>query len=362
MKKICLIFLLFILFYLGCSTVDNNQQPTTGLFELALITDGSAIDDNAFIRGAWEGLVQYGMRSHTSYKFYPSSGQSDDAFLSTIDTAVRNGAKVIVSPGFQFGVSVHYAQDRYPDVCFILIDSIPNNQDGTMYRTGTNALSILYAEDQAGFLAGYAAVKDGYRRLGFIGGMAVPSVIRFGYGFIQGVEYAAEQLGLAPGSVIIKYQYTGDFVASAKTQSLAASWYDNGTELIFACGGALGNSVMAAAERAGKKVIGVDVDQSNESPTVITSAMKNLQASVFSSVENFYSGRFPGGQAHVFSAANNGIGLPMDTSRFSKFSRADYNAIFRELVIGTIPRIVFLDDAGSPRILPLVITKVEEAM
>ena len=363
MKKIGLFLLLFIIIFYGCKTVDNNQQPaTTGQFELVLITDGSAIDDNAFIRGTWEGLLRYARGNNISHKYYPSPGQSDEAYLSTIDLAVQNGAKLIVSPGYQFGASVFIAQDRYPDVGFILIDSVPGSADGSEYKTGNNSLSILYAEDQAGFLAGYAAVKDGYRRLGFIGGMAVPSVIRFGYGFIQGIEYAAEELRLAPGAITVKYHYTGDFVASPKTQVLAASWYSGGTEVIFACGGALGSSVMAAAEQSGKKVIGVDVDQSAESPSVITSAMKGLQASVFSSISGFYSGRFPGGQAHVFSAANNGVGLPMAASRFNSFSRADYDAVFRDLVNGSIPRIVFLDDAGSPQILQVTIIKIEEAI
>jgi len=243
-----------------------------------------------------------------------------------------------------------------------MLDSIPRSAAGSVFRTGNNTLSILYAEDQAGFLAGYAAVMDGYRKLGFMGGMAVSSVIRFGYGFIQGAEYAAEQLKLAPGSITLNYHYTGDFIASPQTQALAASWYGSGTEVIFACGGALGSSVMAAAEQAGKKVIGVDVDQSGESPSVITSAMKGLQASVYSSVATFYAGRFPGGQAHVFSAANNGVGLPMETSRFTKFGRTDYNAIFQKLSIGDIPRIEQLDKTGSPRIIPVSVIRIEASI
>ena len=243
-----------------------------------------------------------------------------------------------------------------------MIDSIPRSPAGSVYKTGNNTLSILYAEDQAGFLAGYAAVTDGYRQLGFIGGMAVSSVIRFGYGFVQGAEFAAVQLGLAPGAVNIKYHYTGDFIASPQTQSLAASWYSSGTELIFACGGALGSSVMKAAEQAGKKVIGVDVDQSKESSSVITSAMKGLQSSVYTSITNFYAGRFPGGQTQVFSAANNGVGLPMETSGFKTFSRNDYHSIFQKLVSGSVPRIVHLDNTGNPGIVPVRVVRVEASI
>ena len=369
MKKNSPVLLLIILILSGCGTFENNQhaaqhanQHVTGIFELALITDGSSIDENSFMKGAWEGLERYARERNITRQYYRSSGQSDGAFLAAIDLAVQNGAKVIVSPGFQFEASIYIAQERYPHVNFILIDSVPRSPDGSVYKTGNNTVCILYAEDQAGFLAGYAAVMDGYRKLGFMGGMAVSSVIRFGYGFIQGAEYAAEQLKLAPGSITLNYHYTGDFIASPQTQALAASWYGSGTEVIFACGGALGSSVMAAAEQAGKKVIGVDVDQSGESPSVITSAMKGLQASVYSSVATFYAGRFPGGQAHVFSAANNGVGLPMETSRFTKFGRTDYNTIFQKLSIGDIPRIEQLDKTGSPRIIPVSVIRIEASI
>ena len=190
--------------------------------------------------------------------------------------------------------------------------------------------------------------------------MAVPAVVRFGYGFIQGAEFAARELQLSDGAITVNYHYTGGFAATPEAQTLAASWYNNGVDVIFACGGAVGNSVMAAAEQAGKKVIGVDVDQSGESPTVITSAMKGLQASVYACISDYYNGRFPGGQTLVFSATNDGVGLPMDTSKFQTFSKADYDAIYQQLVIRSIPRMEDLDPEGSPRVVPVTITRVTE--
>jgi basic membrane protein A len=193
-----------------------------------------------------------------------------------------------------------------------------------------------------------------------MGGMAVPAVVRFGYGFVQGAEYAAQELGLPSGAITINYHYTGAFAATPEAQTMAASWYNTGMDVIFACGGAVGNSVMAAAEQAGKKVIGVDVDQSGESPTVITSAMKGLQASVYACISDYYAGRFPGGQVLVFSAANDGVGLPMTSSKFQTFSNADYASIFGKLADGTIPRMEDLADDGSPRVVPVSITRVTE--
>ena len=354
----------------SCATGKGSLQGT-GVYELALVTDSSTDDDNSFVQGSWEGLVQFAKEKNISHKFYRPAEENEAAYLAIIDLAVENGARIIVAPGFFFEVPVFIAQYKYPNVRFILVDSVPrspappvetqNNAaaQNPPYRTANNTVGILYAEDQAGFLAGYAAVKDGYRRLGFMGGVAVAPVARFGCGFIQGAEYAAEELGLEPGAITINYHYTGSFLASPQVQSLASSWYSHGTELIFACGGAIGNSVMAAAEQAYKKVIGVDVDQSAVSPSVVTSALKGLQASVYACIASFYSGRFPGGQILVFSAANSGVGLPMGSSRFMNFTKGDYDTILQKLVDGSVPRLERLDSEGSPMIVPVTISKIE---
>ena len=358
MKKIGVILLaVLVLMSAGCARRGQRNVET---FELALITDIGTIDDKSFNQGSWEGLYQYARENNISHKYYQPAEQSNDAYLTTIELAVRGGAKVIVTPGFLFEVPIFIAQDRYPEVKFILVDGTPHNADYSEFRTNSNTVGIHYAEDQAGFLAGYAAVKDGYRRLGFVGGMAVPAVVRFGYGFVQGAEYAAQELGLQPGSVTVNYHYTGVFEARPEIQTLAASWYNSGVEVIFACGGAIGNSVMAAAEQTGRAVIGVDVDQSGESPTVITSAMKRLQYSVYSCIAAFYAGRFPGGQTLIFAADNQGVGLPMDTSKFRTFSQADYDAIYQKLVDGVVPRMDNLEAGGSPRIVPVNIARVTE--
>jgi basic membrane protein A len=347
--------------FAGCKKQNQQQTRTPAeTYDLALVTDLGTIDDKSFNQGSWEGLVQYAVEKNITHKYYQPSEQSDDAYLTAIDLAVRGGAKLIVTPGYLFEVPVYTAQDRYPDVRFVLVDGVPHSPDYSTFRTADNVVGVLYAEDQAGFLAGYAAVKDGNRSLGFVGGMAVPAVVRFGYGFVQGAEYAAQELGLGAGAITVNYHYTGNFNASPEAQTLAASWYNSGIDVIFACGGAVGNSVMAAAEQAGKKVIGVDVDQSSESATVITSAMKGLQPSVYSCISDFYSGRFPGGQTLIFSATNDGVGLPIHNSKFNSFSNSDYNLIFRKLASGEVPRMDNLSDDGSPRVVPVRITRITE--
>jgi basic membrane protein A len=300
-----------------------------------MITDIGDVDDKSFNQGTWDGVKDYAAENKISHKYYKPTEKTTDAYVAAIDLAVTGGAKVVVTPGFLFEPAIFVAQDKYPDIAFILLDGTPNDgnwasETGPEFRIESNVYSIFYAEQQSGFLAGYAAVKDGYTKLGFLGGMAVPAVVRYGYGFVAGAEYAAAEMGVE--GVEIKYGYTGNFDATPENQALAASWYGEGTEVIFACGGKVGNSVMAAAEAAGAKVIGVDVDQSAESETVITSAMKQLGISVKQALGQYFDTQFKGGVSEVLDIEVDAIGLPMENSKFTNFTQADYDAIFQKLL------------------------------
>jgi len=305
----------------------------TGAELAVLVNPGSSIDDKSFVQGTWEGAKAYAEEHGISYQNYKVSDNSEDSFLSCIELAVSGGAKVIFCPGFNFAKPVGKAQEQYPDTKFVLMDVAPVNAEGKEY-VAENTYAAVFAENEAGFLAGYAAVKDGYRKLGFLGGMAQPAVVRFGYGFVQGADYAADELGLAPGEVEVLFSYTGNWDANPENQSKAASWYQSGTEVIFACGGALGQSVFAAAEANGAKAIGVDVDQSDDSETVITSAIKDLSVTAYNVLEQFYAGSFPGGVAETRGVYSGSVGLPMDNSRFSTFSTKDYQEIYSKMEAG----------------------------
>ena len=327
--------------------VKTQSESEDGKYELALVTDLGTIDDKAFNQGAWEGLVKYAEENGISHKYYQPQEGTTDSYLETIGLAVEGGAKLVVCPGFLFEEPVYLAKEQYPDTYFILLDGEPHNADSSDYKTSDKVMPIMYQEDQAGYLAGYAAVKDGMTKLGFMGGMAVPAVVKFGYGYVQGAEAAAEEDGK---NVEIMYNYTGQFAATPKAQSMAASWYQNGTEVIFSCGGAVGNSVMTAAEANDPqgKVIGVDVDQSSESETVITSAMKMLSDSVYDGIKAYYDGNFPGGQTTTMTAANDGVGLPMDTSKFENFTQEQYDEIFAKLAADEIELTSFSEGNIDP--------------
>ena len=345
MKKLLALALAVVLalsVFAGCAAGGKKA-------ELALITDIGTIDDKSFNQGAWEGLVKYAEEKGISHQYYQPTEKSTTAYLESIDQAVKNGAKVIVTPGFLFEEPVYIAQDQYPDVTFILIDGNPHDADYN-YKTADNCVGITYAEEQVGFLAGYAAVKDGMTKLGYMGGMAVPAVVKYGYGFVQGAEYAAQELGMADGSIELMYNYTGGFDATPEAQNQAASWYNNGTEVIFAAGGAVGNSVMAAAEAAGTKVIGVDVDQSGNINTYgegmcVTSAMKGLAETVKHMLGEVVAGSFAnyGGQVETLGLVSgddptaNYVQLPMESTQWGDgFTQDDYKALVKAMYDGGV--------------------------
>lgn len=342
--------IVMILTVLSLSCGGNSKG-----YELALITDVGTIDDRSFNQGSWEGLKRYAEEKGITHKYYQPAEKTTDAYLDSIDLAVQAGAKVVVTPGFLFEPAIYKAQDSHPEVNFVLLDGSPQDGTYTDFRIEENVYSVFYAEEQSGFLAGYGAVKEGYTNLGFMGGMAVPAVIRFGYGFVQGVEYAAKELGVR--NVKVDYNYLGGFNPSPEIQTKAASWYRNGVQVIFVSGGGAGNSVMAAAEQNNGLVIGVDVDQSGESTSVLTSAMKMIDESVYNAVDEFYKDNFPGGQSVVLDAKVHGIGLPMETSKFTKFTQADYDNIYQKLVDGSI-KILKDTDAKDANGLPLERVKV----
>jgi len=297
----------------------------------------SILDDFSFNAGAWVGiqafLATHGLPAGNADFFQPHEA-SDVARIDLINSVIESGFNILILPGFHFESSLYEAQDLFPDVKFVLLDASPRN-DGVA-RVESNVAAIHYAEHEAGFLAGYAAVMEGHTSLGFMGGIAVPAVVRFGHGFLQGAEHAANSLGLESGEVSVNYMYLGGFAPDPAHTTTAAAWFAGGTEVIFAAAGGAGGSVKAGAEGADALVIGVDVDQSTLSDTVITSAMKALDVSVYDMLTDFLNGQFRGGDVLMFNAAVNGIGLPMDTSRFGTFTQAQYDAIFNQLASGAV--------------------------
>ncbi len=347
----------------GCiagTTACGGQEKTP---EIALVTDVGNIDDKSFNQGTWEGVKEYAETNKIGYAYYRPSEDSTAARVETIKTAIDKGAKMVVCPGYLFETAIFEIQDQYPSVNFLLLDGQPNNGDysNMIYKTGANVHNILYKEEQAGYFAGYAAVKDGYTKLGFLGGMSVPAVIRYGYGYVQGAEDAAEDMGLANGAITMKYNYAGSFSPSEDLRIKMDGWYTAGTEVVFSSGGGIYLSVTGSAEAANKKVIGVDVDQVAESNTIISSAMKELATSTKLALTSFYGNGQKwdaehAGKTVTLGAAEGCVGLPtVATSwKFTNYKVADYEALFNKVVAGTI----VIDDSSDPAVYPQTVKVV----
>ncbi|MDD5931184.1 MAG: BMP family ABC transporter substrate-binding protein [Oscillospiraceae bacterium] len=315
------------------------SAPADGI-EIALVTDVGNIDDKSFNQGAWEGVVNYAEANGKAYDYFRPSEDSTVARVETISTAIEKGAKVVVCPGFLFEDAIWEVQSQNPDVQFLLLDGTPHNADYSDFTQTENVACILYQEEQAGFFAGYAAVKEGYRKLGFMGGIDVPAVIRFGYGFVQGANAAAVELGVEK-DVSVKYWYSGTFSPDDAIKTKAAGWYTDGTEVIFASGGGIYISICAAANEAGAKVIGVDKDQSFEDASIITSATKALTPSVEIALTNLYAnggkwGADYAGKVVTLGAKDECVGLPTETWSMTNYTVDEYNELYAKVVSGEV--------------------------
>ncbi|WP_288554723.1 BMP family protein [uncultured Levyella sp.] len=306
---------------------------------LYLITDLGTIDDKSFNQGSFEGLQKFAKEIGVKANYLRPQGQGDQVYLQAIEQAIQKGAKVVVTPGFLFETAVGTAQKNHPDVKFIAVDIEPKkvvegktNKDGspvteTYYEKNTSG--VMFKEQESGFLAGYAAVKEGYTKLGFTGGVAVPAVVRYGFGFIAGADYAAKELNIP--KIEVMYNYTGSFTPKPEIQTLAATWYKKGTEIIFSCGGGICSSVLKAAQDNKGMMIGVDVDQKDMGEQVLTSAMKNLQGAVYQACKSIAENKFVGGETTRLAAKDDGVQLSNDFSRFKKFTEADYKAVYEKI-------------------------------
>ncbi|MBO5145605.1 MAG: BMP family ABC transporter substrate-binding protein [Lachnospiraceae bacterium] len=322
------------------TAADTTEETPAAEGKIALVTDVGTIDDESFNQATWEGVVAYGDANGIEYTYYQPTEDSTEERINQIDLAVSEGATVVVLPGYLFGETLSEVQTTYPDVNFIAVDVSEGDMTAPIE---SNAYACTFSEEQAGYLAGYAAVKDGYTKLGFLGGMAVPAVIRYGYGYVQGINDAAQELGV---EVEVKYTYGGQFFGDANITAKMESWYSEGTEIVFACGGGIYTSALEAALNYDGMIIGVDVDQhsvgeGNAYNPVLTSAMKGLTATVMDKLDTCFKGNWAsiGGQIQNLGLADGDyIGLPTadESWGFKTFTKEEYQTLLDGIKDGTI--------------------------
>ena len=340
MKKVLSVVLAAVMVLSMASLVGCGGSAKKA--EIAVVTDVGQLMDGGFNQGTYEGAKAYAEANKLTYAYYqPANGSdaTDNDRVAAMRQAIKNGAKVIVAPGFLQAGAMTTAALESKDVKFLFVDGWAlDDGNGNVLP---NVTAIVYKEQESGYLAGYAAVKDGYTKLGgtFGGGGSNPACNRFAYGYVQGARDAADELG-TDIEIKISFKYGSTFSASTELATQMSSWYNDGTEVIFSCGGSMVQSVIAAAKETDNgKIIGVDTDQSGLDERVITSAMKGLSASVQKVLGEYYGGEWDaklGGQASNLGAADDATGLPFSTSRFTKFTEADYNDIYNKVKSGAV--------------------------
>ena len=361
-KLISMLLALVMILSLRGNGGENKPADPAIEYKVAMITDYSDITDQSFNQTSYEGCRAYCEPNGIDFNYFKPLQDNDAERIAMVDAAVSEGYNIIVLPGFAFGPTIVECADIYPDVKFIALD-VGAGDLGEGYEVPENVYCAVYQEELAGYMAGYAAVKLGYKHLGFMGGMAVPAVVRFGYGYMQGIEKAAADLGIQ-NEVVLEYIYANTFSGDADVTAVMDTWYQEmGVEAVFSCAAGAYSSVAEAAAKVGGKLIGVDVDQKaiidgtyGEGMT-LTSAMKGLAATIEVTlkeiIENDNWSAF-GGQIATLGLASedptaNYVQLPMDSTVWAEgFAQEDYTALVKAMLDGEI--VVSNDITAAPAV------------
>ena len=349
----------------GCgSTQDKNAADASEQkMKVAMVTDSGDITDQSFNQMTYEACKAWGKENDIEFNYYKPQSDSDEARTASVDQAVADGANVIVLSGYVFATTVIDESDLYPEVKFLALDVSagdicekgigegydynPDHYNVTDYYNEDNVYCCTYQEELSGFMAGYAAVMLGYRHLGFLGGMSVPAVNRYGYGYVQGADAAAKELGITD-EVQVEYVCGGQFYGDADITAYMDTWYGSkGVEVVFACGGGIYTSAAEAAVKTGGKVIGVDLDQSvtiNEykDGLTVTSAMKGLQVTIDNVLDAIlndewdeYVGKIENLGMESPDPAENYVQLPEETTQWDDtFTKEDYQKLVERMYNG----------------------------
>ena len=354
MKKILALALVLVL-VLGLAACGGKDTKKESTYKVAMVTDYGDITDQSFNQTTYEACKAFAEANKVEFTYYKPAGDSDAERVAMIEKAVDEGYNVIVLPGFAFANAIAEAAPQNKDVKFIALDvsEYDLTTAGLTAETMGNVYSAVYQEELCGYMAGYAAVKLGYTKLGFLGGMAVPAVQRYGYGYVQGADAAAKELGI---TIDMNYVYGGLFYGTADITAVMDTWYQGGTEIVFACGGGIYTSAVDAAKKVpGSKVIGVDVDQAgvianyagdSDKSLTVTSAMKGLYPTTVDTLTDVivngnwdkYAGKVATlGLVSGDDPTVNYVQIPMESTQWSDgFTQDDYKALVKGMFDGTI--------------------------
>lgn len=320
--------LIMVLAFVGCGEPAEEQPEEQIDYEIALVTDTGLIMDGGYSEVAWNAISDFGAKKGISHKYYKAADGSEASYEETIDDAVARGAKVVIADGYDFENVIYKAQTKYEDVSFILIDAEPIDGKTGEKRIGKNTEAVIFDSEEAGFLAGYAAVEDGCEKLGFIGEAQKNTVEEYLNGFIQGADLAASENEV---SIEVKYHICDESHSKQAVLEKAASLYDEGTDVIMAVGNQVEMPVIEAAELKEKKVIACETNKSGMSDRVLTSVEKDIKGAVTTALDEYFAGKFNGGNEVQYDISTESIYIDLESSRFTSFGKADYEDVCKLL-------------------------------
>lgn len=311
---------------------DDPTATLPGGETVTLVTgpDGTGSGADAML---WQGVQTFANTYGYTADTQAAAGTGADEAETALRAAAEGGAKLVICRGEAMGEALYRIQENYPDVHYLLFDDEPHNEDYSSYKTANLVHCVLFQEEQAGYLAGYAVVTEGYTDLGFIGTREIPGIVRYCTGFLQGAEAAAEQQG---ENVTLQTWFTDtDANNDAITQRMI-DWYNNGTSLIMVSGGDLYEGVSAAVNQTGGKAVTTDYDNTALSERVLASAVKCYNAAVQRELYTFFAqGTWDtrsAGQTEKVGYTDGEVALEAGAPwRFDTFTQDDYRKLYEEL-------------------------------
>lgn len=315
--------------------VYQPEDPTVtpaGGETIALVTGASGTESGADAM-LWQGVQTFASAYGYTATTQTAEGDSSADVETALRTAAESGAKLVICRGDAAATALYRIQESYPDVHYLLFDDEPHNDDYSAYKTANLVHCVLFQEEQAGYLAGYAAVIDGYTSLGFVGTREIPGIVRYGTGFLQGAEAAAEQQG---ETVNLKFWFADTYDENDAVTQRMADWYNGGVSLIFVSGGTLYKSAAQAAEQTGGKVMAGDTNVTELSDSILASAVKCYNAAVQRQLYEFFTaGSWStqnAGQTERVGITNAEVALESDTSwRLDSFTLDNYRSLYEDL-------------------------------
>lgn len=314
---------LFSLVLLCVSTI----VPTTAFaapLKVGMVTDVGGVNDQSFNQSAWEGLTK--VKKELGIKTSYQESKQDADYPANLETLLDAKNDLIWGIGFKMADAILLAAKQNPKQKYAIIDYSYGA------KTPKNVVGVMFKAEEGAFLAGYIAAKMSKTgTLGFIGGMSVPIIHSFQYGFKAGAKFANKKINILE-------QHAESFTDAAKGKAIANQMIGKGADVVFHAAGAVGDGVIEAAKEKNKMAVGVDRDQNYLAPkNVITSSMKRVDNAVFNVVSDLNKGVFKGGTTVEYGLKDGAVDIaPTTTKMIPSVLLEDVAKIKKDIIAGKI--------------------------